>query len=74
MARMRWPLILLLASSLPFCSRAQSKEGQISSDEAESLVQLVLRHQKIRLDPHYCGIELLKGFVPDQYSFSVACD
>lgn len=60
---------------------AQSSFGQqttITVAQAESLVRVVLHHEKLRLSSRYCQIEPVhkgdKAFVPDYFSFSAYCD
>ena len=64
-----------------FCFTAWTALGQqatITVTEAESLVRVVLRHEKVRFSPRYCELERLdhevKTFVPDYYSFGAHCD
>jgi hypothetical protein len=57
---------------------ALAEPATITATEAESLVRIVLRHEKIRLSPRYCELERLdheeRAFVPDYYSFGAHCD
>jgi len=51
---------------------------QATVTEAESLVRLVLKHERIRLSSQHCELERLdkdgKSFVSDYYSFGAHCD
>ena len=53
-----------------------AQEGTVA--EAESLVRVVLKHEKIQLSSRYCELERLdkngKSFVSDYYSFGAHCD
>jgi hypothetical protein len=59
-------------------STALAQPATITATEAESLVRVVLRHEKIRLSPRYCELERLdhegKSFVSSYYSFGAHCD
>jgi len=50
----------------------------ISSAEAKSLLEIVLRHRGFPSSSQYCEIESAdkdgKPFVPDYYSFGASCD
>jgi hypothetical protein len=57
---------------------AFGQQSAITAAQAESLVRVVLRHEKIRLSPRYCELEQMRAdgtaFVPNYYSFSAYCD
>jgi hypothetical protein len=68
--------ISMLSLVFGVCAFAQS--ATISKAEAESLVQLVLRHEHTRLPRRYCSFDHLdkpgKPFVQGSYAFSAICD
>lgn len=57
---------------------ALGQQATITASEAESLVRVVLRHERIRLSSRYCELEQMdragKSFIPDYYSFGAHCD
>jgi len=76
---MREPLRIVAIFLVCFAAwTALGQAATIKATEAESLVRVVLRHEKIRLSPRYCELERLdhegKSFVADYYSFGAHCD
>jgi hypothetical protein len=57
---------------------AMPQPPKITTEEAKSLVGVVLRHEHIRLSSRYCELGQIdkpgKPFVPDYNSFSATCD
>jgi hypothetical protein len=70
----------LIALSVCGCAAigAMAQATKITTEEAKSLVGVVLRHEHIQVSSRYCELSQMdkqgKPFVPDYYSFSATCD
>jgi hypothetical protein len=71
----------VLLAAIVFLYAAGSAFGQqraITVAQAESLVRVVLKHQRLEMPSRYCEMHEmtkdLKAFIADYYSFAPACD
>jgi hypothetical protein len=73
-ARHLWTVCIVFGA----VASALGQAGTITSNEAKSLVRVVLRHENFRLSSPYCKVEQIdrdgKAFIHDYYSFSADCD
>jgi hypothetical protein len=70
--------VVLVSIAITFAQSNVAQPATISSVEAKSLVQSVLKNRNIHLSEKYCELETLdrdgKPFVANYYTFGASCD